>query len=52
MKREIDDIYLWFDLDDEYTKKLIKETTTNNKTSKELVMLVFDMYDKEFGIGT
>ena len=35
LKKKIDEICLWLDLDDEDTKKLIKETTLNNKTRQE-----------------
>ena len=46
-----DDICLWIDLDEEDTKRLIKLTTTNNKTTQELVIPVFSIYHNEFGTG-
>jgi len=52
LKHRIDEICLWLDLDDEDTKKLIKETTSDNKTTQELVIPAFDIHNKEFGSGT
>ena len=51
LKQRIDEICLWLDLDDEDTKQLIKETSSNNKTTQELVIPVFDINNKEFGSG-
>ena len=44
LKQRIDDISLWLDLDDEDTKRLIIETTYNNKITQELVMPAFDTH--------
>ena len=52
LKQRIDEIYLWLDLDDEDTKKLIKETSLHNKTTQKLVIPAFDIHNKEFGSGT
>ena len=52
LKQKIDEIFLWLDLDDEDIKKLIKETTTNNSTTHDLVIQTFDIHNKEFGKGT
>ena len=52
LKQRFDKISLWLDLDDKDTKHLLKETTWNNKTSQELVILAFDIHNKEFGTGT
>ena len=52
LKQKIDDICIWIDLDEEDTKNLIKEITTNNKTSQELIIQAFDIRNKEFGTGT
>ena len=52
LKQRIDKICLWLDLGDEDTKHLLKETTLNNKQSQELVILAFDIHNKEFGTGT
>ena len=51
LKQRIDEICLWLDLDDEDTKHLIKETFSDNKTTQELVIPVFDIHNKEFGSG-
>ena len=42
LKQKIDEMCLWLDLDDEDTKKLIRETTTESNTTQELVILSFD----------
>ena len=52
LKQKIDDICLWLDLDDEDTKKLMRDTTTGTKTTQELVIPAFDIHNKEFGSGT
>ena len=52
LKQRIDEICLWLDLDDEDTKQFIKETSSNNKTTQELVIPAFDIHNKEFGSGT
>ena len=52
LKWRIDEIYLWLNLDDEDTTKILKETSSDNKTIQELVILAFDIYNKEFGPGT
>ena len=52
LKQKIDEIYLWFDLDDEDTKKLMRDTKTGNNTTQELVISVFNIHHKEFGSGT
>ena len=52
LKQRIDEICLWLDLDDEDTKKLIKETSLNNKTTQELVIPAFDIHNRVFGSGT
>ena len=49
---KIDNIYLWFDLDDEDTKTLKQETTTDNKNIQELVLPASDIYNKEFRTGS
>ena len=51
LQQRIDEICLWLDLDDEDIKKLIKENTTNNNTTHELVIPAFDIHHKEFGTG-
>ena len=52
LKQRIDEICLWLDLDDEDTKNLLKETSSDNKTIQELVIPVFDIHNKKFGSGT
>ena len=52
LKQRIDKIYIWLDLDDEDTKKLLKETSSDNKSIQELVIPAFDIHNKEFGSGT
>ena len=52
IKKQIDEICPWLDLDDEDTKKLIKETTLNDKTSQVLLRPTFDTHNKEFETGT
>ena len=52
LKQRIDEICLWLDLDDEDTKQLIKETSSDNKITQELVIPAFDIHNKEFGSGT
>ena len=47
MKQKIDDICIRIDLDEEDTKNLIKEITTNNKTSQELVIPTFEIHNKK-----
>ena len=47
LKQRIDEICLWLDLDDEDTKHLIKETFSDNKTTRELVIPVFDIHNKD-----
>ena len=39
-------------MDDKDTKRLIKETTTNNKTTQQLLIPAFDIRHKEFETGT
>ena len=51
LKQKIDDICLWLDLDDEDTKKLMRDITTETKTAQELVILAYDIHNKEFGSG-
>ena len=51
-KQRIDEIYIWLDLDDEDTKKLLKETSSDNKNIQEQVIPAFDIHNKEFGSGT
>ena len=52
LKQKVDEICLWLDLDDEDTKQLIRETTTESNTTQELVIPAFDNHNKEFGSGT
>ena len=52
LKQRIDKICLWLDLDDEDTKQLIKETSSDNKITQELVIPAFDIHNKEFGSRT
>ena len=52
LKQRIDEICLWLDLDDEDTKQLIKETSSDNKITQELVVPAFDIHNKEFGSET
>ena len=52
MKQKVDDICLWFDLDDSDTQSLIKEATSSNTTAQEIVIPAFDIHNKEFGSGT
>ena len=51
LKQKIDDICLWLDLDDEDTKKLMRDITTERKTTQELVILAYDIHIIEFGSG-
>ena len=51
LKQKIDDICLWLDLDDEDTKKLMQDITTERKTTQELVILAYDIHIIEFGSG-
>ena len=51
MKQKVDDICLWFDLDDSDTHSLIKETTSSNTTAQEIVIPAFDIHNKKFGSG-
>ena len=46
LKQRIDESYLWLDLDDEDPKQLIKETFSDNKTTQQLVIPVFDIHNK------
>ena len=46
LKQRIDKSYLWLDLDDEDSKQLIKETFSDNKTTQQLVIPVFDIHNK------
>ena len=48
----IDEICLWFNLDDEDTKKLTRATKTGNNTTQELVIPVFDIHHNVFGSET
>ena len=52
LKQKINNIYLWLDIDDEDTKKLMRDITTETKTTQELVIPAYDVYNKEFGSGT
>ena len=52
LKQKIDEICLWLDLDDEETKKLIRETATESNTTQELLIPAFDIYNTKFGSGT
>ena len=52
LKQRIDELFLWLDLDDEDTKQLIKEISSDNKTTQELVVPAFNIHNKSFGSGT
>ena len=52
LKQRIDKIYIWLDLDDEDTKRLLKKPSSDNKTIQELVIPAFAIHNKEFGSGT
>ena len=53
LKKKIDEICPWLDLDDEGTKALIKPTLDNTKTVlQEIVIPAYDIYHKVFGSGT
>ena len=51
MKQKVDDICLWFDLDDSDTQSLIKEATSSNTTAQEIVIPAFDIHNIEFDSG-
>ena len=51
LKQKIDDICLLLDLDDEDTKELMRDITTERKTTQELVILAYDIHIIEFGSG-
>ena len=51
LKRNIDDFFTWLNLDDEDTKAITRETTSNITTSQEIVMLAFDIHHILFGSG-
>ena len=53
LKKKIDEICTWLDLDDEDTKALTKTNPDeNNKPSQEIVIPAYDIYHKVFGSGT
>ena len=52
LKQRNDEICIWLDLDNEDTKNLLKETSSDNKTIQEQVIPAFDIHNKEFGPGT
>ena len=53
LKKKIDNICTWLDLDDDDTKALTKTTTNDNgTTSQEIVIPAYDIYHKVFGSGT
>ena len=53
LKKKIDEIWTWLDLDDEDTKALTKTNPDeNNKPSQEIVIPAYDIYHKVFGSGT
>ena len=49
LKQTIDEICLWLDFNDEDTKKLMRDITTETNKIQELVIPAFDIYNKEFG---
>ena len=51
LKEKIDDIITWIDLDDNETKLLMKENTTRDNTTQEIVIPAFDIHHKVFGFG-
>ena len=51
LKEKIDDIITWIDLDDNDTKLLMKENTTRDNTTQEIVIPAFDIHHKVFGFG-
>ena len=52
LKKKIDEICTWLDLDDDNTKVLTKTTSNDNgTTSQETVIPAYDIYHKVFGPG-
>lgn len=51
LKQKIEEICIWINLDDEDTKVITKETTSNHTIIQELVIHSFDIYNKVFGYG-
>ena len=53
LKKKIDEIFTWLDLDDEDTKELTETNPDENgTTSQEIVIPAYDIYHKVFGSGT
>ena len=46
LKQKIDEICLWLDFNDEDTKKLMRDITTETNKIQELVIPAFDIYTK------
>ena len=53
LKKKIDEIFPWLDLDDDDTKALTKTTSNDTgTTSQEIVIPAYDIYHKVYGSGT
>ena len=51
LKEKIDKIYTWLDLDDDDTKPLTKERTSNLTLVQKIVILTYDIYNNVSGTG-
>ena len=49
IKEKIDKTCTFLDFDEENTKAFIKDTTSNNTSTKDIVMPIYDIHNKIFG---